>query len=205
MDILQLIHQLGGTFAIEGLNKSAFINLCGRYPELLMERDKNGKIMFRSPMFGGSGFREGLLIRRVGNWCEAYGKGETGSSNLGFDLPNGATRSPDAFWISEERMVKLTPDDIEKSFLPVVPDFVVELRSASDSLKKLQAKVKEEWIAQGARLAWLIDPYKEKAYVYRADGSQETIDDFEGVLSGEAVLSGFELVLSEFRMAGKSS
>ena len=138
MDMLQLIEQLGGNLLVKGLDKNGFIALCGAYPELLMERDENGKITIISPVFGGSGFRESILNHRVRDWCEKHGKGQVGSSQIGFDLPDGSTRSPDTSWISEERLAELTPDQIEKRFIPVVPDFIVELRSASDSLKKLK-------------------------------------------------------------------
>ncbi|MEN0049316.1 MAG: Uma2 family endonuclease [Bacteroidota bacterium] len=201
--MIQLIEQLGGTLVVKGLDKAAFISLCGTYPELLMERDEKGKITIMSPVFGGSGFREGLLIRRVGNWCEAHGQGQVGSSQIGYDLPDGSTRSPDASWISAERLSNLTPEDIEKRFLPAVPDFVVELRSASDSLKKLKKKMQNKWITNGVRLAWLIDPYKERAYIYREDESVDVIKNFDGILSGEDVLPDFELKLSEFTLIGK--
>ncbi|MEM8525949.1 MAG: Uma2 family endonuclease [Bacteroidota bacterium] len=204
-DMIQLIEQLGGTLQVKGLDKSAFITFCGTYPELLMERDENGKITIISPVFGGSGFRESLLIRRVGNWCESYGQGQVGSSQIGYDLPDGSTRSPDVSWISQERLSNLTPKEIEKRFLPIVPDFIVELRSASDSLKKLKKKIQEKWIGNGVRLAWLIDPYKERAYIYREDESVEVevVKNFKGTLSGEDVLPNFELKLSEFTLIGK--
>ncbi|MEM8523312.1 MAG: Uma2 family endonuclease [Bacteroidota bacterium] len=203
IDMIQLIEQLGGTLVVEGLDKAAFISFCGTYPELLMERDKKGKITIMSPVFGGSGFRESILNQRVRNWCEAYGQGQVGSSQIGYDLPDGSTRSPDTSWISVERLSNLTPEDIEKRFLPAVPDFVVELRSASDSLKKLKKKMQNEWIANGVRLAWLIDPYKEKAYIYREDESVDVVKNFDGVLSGEDILPDFELKLSEFTLIGR--
>lgn len=144
IDIIQIINKLGGTLLVRDLNKSGFIKLCGAYPELLMERNAYGDVILQSPVFGGTGFRQSNLIYQVGNWCEQYGKGEVGSSNTGFDLPNGATRIPDAFWVSKERMANLTTEDIEQSFLPVVPDFVAELKSSSDKLKKLKRKMQHE-------------------------------------------------------------
>ena len=124
------------------------------------------------------------------------------SPSTGFDLPDGSTKSPDVAWISKEKTEQLYTQQIEEKFISIIPDFIAELRSKSDQLKKLQKKVKETWIKNGVRLAWLIDPYEEKAYIYRADGSREVITGFDRQLSGEEVLPGFVLDLSRFRLLG---
>jgi len=117
----------------------------------------------------------------------------------GFDLPDGSFRQPDAAWISTERLAAGKSADGEAS-LSVAPDFVAEIRSDSDRLKKLQTKMTEGWIANGVRLAWLIDPFEEKAYIYRPGRDVEIVEGFSGkTLSGEAVLPGFELPLDEMR------
>ena len=198
--LFQEIFDLGGACTIEGLSKEQFKHLAMLYPELQMERNKNGNINLMAPIKGGSGIRENKLNRRIGNWCEKYVGGETFSPSTGFDLPDGSTKSPDASWVNQEKMDSLTGEQIENEFIPVVPDFIVELRSKSDRLKKVKEKMEKSWIANGVKLAWLIDPYKEKAYIYRIDGSIETITDFNQKLSGENVLAGFELDLSEFRV-----
>jgi Uma2 family endonuclease len=113
---------------------------------------------------------------------------------MGFRLPNGSMRSPDLAWIKKERWEQLSPEDQEK-FAPLTPDFVIEVRSRSDSLKELQNKM-QEWIDNGCRLAWLIDPVQQKAYVYKREGLIKTAETFNEQLSGEDVLSGFELDLS---------
>ena len=128
-------------------------------------------------------------------------KGESFSPTTGFDLPDGSTRSPDASWVNQEKMDSMTGEQIENEFIPVVPDFIVELRSKSDRLKKVKEKMEKSWIANGVKLAWLIDPYKEKAYIYRIDGSIETITDFNQKLSGENILSTSHQLIRYFMSA----
>jgi Uma2 family endonuclease len=110
--------------------------------------------------------------------------------SAGFTLPNGAVRSPDVSWIRKERWEALTERE-QKSFAPICPDFVVELRSKTDSLKTLQGKL-EEYIENGAQLGWLIDPLKKKVYVYRPSVAVEVLDNPQNV-SGEPLLRGFVL------------
>ena len=122
------------------------------------------------------------------------GKGRAFSPSTGFTLPDGSTRSPDASWVSNDQLARLSPPE-RKSFAPVVPEFVVEVRSDSDDLIRLRRKMSETWIGNGVQLAWLIDPIEQKAYTYRSDGSVEVIPDFEHILSGEGILPGFEFDL----------
>ena len=202
---IQEILEAGGEVILRKLSKEKFIDLTDRFPELRMERETNGDIIIMTPIKGGSGNREANLIGQLFIWCKKHGKGATFSSSTGFDLPSGETRSPDAVWVSQEKMDKLQPEDIEQRFLPVVPDFVVELRSDSDRLKTLQKKMTGTWMAAGVRLGWLLDPWKETAWIYREDGSVEKISGFNHTLSGEEVLPGFELKLSEFKLFGKKT
>lgn len=199
----QDILELGGEVKVKGLTRQHFIDLASKYPELQMERESNGNITIMAPVKGGGGIRESRFNRRVGNWCEKHLGGETFSSSGGFDLPNGAIKCPDVAWVSEEKMSQLDMDKAEEEFLPLVPDFVVEIRSKTDRLPPLKNKMQKTWIANGVRLAWLIDPYQEKAHVYRIDGSKEIIEGFDKQLSGEDVLPGFVLELNEFRLLGK--
>lgn len=200
---IQEIVELGGEVIVKGLSLQQFYQLAEQHPELLMEREKNGNICIMTPVKGGSGIRENKLSLRIGNFCEKHMKGQAFSPGTGFNLPDGATKLPDAAWVSAEKMAQLRPEQIEEEFVSAVPDFVAELRSKSDKLKKLQKKMKETWIGNGVRLAWLIDPYEEKAYIYRKDGAVEVAAGFDGQLSGEDVLPGFALELSEFRLLGK--
>jgi len=112
-----------------------------------------------------------------------------------FTFPNGARRSPDAFWILKDRYYALSKEEREERFARIVPDFVIELRSKSDNLRKLQSKM-SEYIENGVRLGWLIDPYERRVHIYRADQSVEVLENPQKV-SGEDVLSSFELDLME--------
>ena len=177
------------------VEKADFIALAKLYPELQMEREKTGITTIMSPVSRGSGKREFQLNGYFFIWHQKTKLGEFYSPSTGFDLPDGAIKSPDIAWISQERLAEL-PKDGEKGFIPLVPDFIVEIRSQSDRLKKLQTKMTETWIANGVRLAWLIDPYEEKAYIYRQNDKVEVIAGFTAnKLFGEDVLPGFELNL----------
>lgn len=201
---IQEIVEFGGEVVVKGLSKQQFLQLSEHHPGLLMEREKNGDICIMTPVKGGSGFRENNLSYYLTDWAKKHEQGMVFSPSTGFDLPDGSVKSPDVAWISNEKVAHLQSQQIEEEFISIVPDFVAELRSKSDKLKKLQKKMKETWIKNGVRLAWLIDPYEEKAYIYRASGSKETRTGFDQELSGEDVLPGFALGLSQFRLLGKA-
>lgn len=126
-------------------------------------------------------------------WSELDGNGVSFDSSTGFILPSGAERSPDAAWMTLTRWQALGPEARAK-FPPVCPDFVVELRSRSDDLAKLRAKM-EDYRASGARLGWLIDPVERRVDVYRPEVEVETLDA-PATLAGDPVLHGFVLDLS---------
>jgi Uma2 family endonuclease len=193
----------GGELVVRGLTKAKFINLSQHYPELRMEREPNGDITIMAPVHGGTGIRENRISFRFSSWRFQNNNGEVFSPSTGFDLPNGATKSPDVSWVSAEKMAKLTPAQIEKAFLPVVPDFVAEVRSGSDKLQKLKEKMLDTWMANGVRLGWLIDPYDEKVYVYKNGVEAEVVSGFDQKIADPEVLPGFELDLSEFKLYGK--
>lgn len=198
----QEVASLGGEMVIEGLSDEQFYILAGRFPDLRMEKEKNGKIIIMAPIAGFGGARENRLGRRLGNWRDDINIGETFSPSTGFKLPDGTTTSPDASWVNDKKLNDLLKAQGEKGFLKVVPDFVAEICSENDKLDKVKAKMKDVWIANGVKLGWLIDPYNELAIIYRADGSTEEIKGFDNTLSGENVLPGFELKLEEFRLTG---
>ncbi|WP_293335858.1 Uma2 family endonuclease [Microcoleus sp. CAWBG58] len=162
-------------------------------PDLRLERTAQGELIVNPPTGGESGNSNLSISGQLDRWCELnedLGKGF--DSSTGFILPNGARRSPDASWVSRARWEALTPKE-RKGFVPLCPDFVVELRSASDSLSTLQAKMRE-YIDNGARLGWLIDPQNRRVEIYRQQAEVEiSIDPAE--LSGEDVLPGFVLNL----------
>ncbi len=179
------------------LSKTEFTELAEHYPDLGMEREKNGTTTIMSPVKKGSGRREFNLSGFFFMWHFKTNLGEFFSPSTGFDLPDGTTKSPDIAWISPERL-SAAPNEEEEDFVKIVPDFVVEVRSGTDRLKKLQAKMTDTWMANGVRLAWLIDPYEEKVHIYRTDRQPEVVTGFSGKnLSGEDVLPGFELPLEQ--------
>ena len=140
--------------AIE-LTDEQFFQLCQNNRDLRLERTAEGELIIMPPTGWKSGNRNGRLTQRLFNWAEADGTGLAFDSSTGFKLPNGANRSPDASWVTNERLEALNPDPTR--FLPMAPDFVVELRSASDNLKTVQQKM-QEYLDNGVRLGWLIDP-----------------------------------------------
>lgn len=180
------------------LTQQEFWELCSLNRELVLEREEDGKVSFMSPV----GFNSGNIEITVGAylkiWSVEQGLGDVASSSTGFILPNGSTRSPDAAWISDERMAAVPEEELEQ-FPHLVPDFVVEIRSKSDNLLKLQKKMQEQWMPSGVRLSWLIDPKEEKVYVYRENGSISVIESFADKLSGEEVLPGFEFDLARLK------
>jgi Uma2 family endonuclease len=182
----------------ENMTDEELVEFCALNKELRIERDKHRNIIIMEPVAWSSGYFEKDVIYEIENWVRQQKKGVSSSSNTGFLLPNGAMRSPDGCWISDERW-QTVPDDQKDKFLPVVPDFIVEIRSPSDSLAQLQEKM-EEWCENGARLAWLIDPEDHQVFIYREDGSVEHKVGLDGKLSGEAVMPGFSFDLGLLRI-----
>jgi Uma2 family endonuclease len=182
---------------IGGLSDDELFRLCASNRTIRIERTAQGELMLMHPTGGETGNRNFDLAVLVGIWNRQTRLGRGFDSNTGFLLPNGAMRAPDVAWVRSERWDALSEEE-RKKFLPLCPDFVIELRSESDRLGILQEKMRE-WIDNGCRLGWLIDPVEENAYIYRSNGSVEAVESFDAVLSGEDVLPGFELSLSEFR------
>ena len=184
----------GGVTFDEPMGKQQFTLLADRFPDLRMEREADGKVIIMSPVKKGSGRRESRLFGLLALWHEKTLLGEIFGPSSGFDLPDGSFKAADIAWLSNESLAKDPAS--EEEFIQTVPDFVVEIRSATDRLKKSLHKMTETWMANGVRLAWLIDPYEEKAYIYRQQRPVEIVEGFEGkALSGEEVLPGFELPL----------
>ena len=172
----------------------AFLRLCADYPESRLEQDATGEIIMMAPAGAGSSGRNLKLVCQLENWVQLSGLGKAFESSAGFVLPNGARRSPDASWISTERWVSLTVEE-QEGFPPICPDFVVELRSPSDRLPTLRAKM-DEYIAQGTSLGWLVDPQRRAVEIYRHGTGVEVVVD-PATLSGEDVLPGFVLNLRD--------
>ncbi|VEP15434.1 conserved hypothetical protein [Hyella patelloides LEGE 07179] len=163
-----------------------------------MELTKDGELIVMSPTGGEAGRKNFNLYLDLGNWNRQKKLGEAFDSSTIFVLPNGARRSPDVSWIKAERWNSLTLKEKE-GFPPIVPDFVIELVSPSDlknqRYEDLRAKM-QEYISNGVRLGWLIEPAAKTVEIYRI-GKQVEILDNPQTLSGEDILPGFILDLSE--------
>ena len=176
------------------LSNEEFFRLCQNNRDLRIERNKFGGIEIMAPAFSETGHQNFKLNAKFGIWVEKDGTGIGFDSSTGFTLPNGAVRSPDFSWITLKKFKLISKEDRER-FARVCPDFVVELRSKSDTLKKLQEKMKE-YIENGASLGWLIDAITKKVYVYRPDTAVEILNDPKEVSGGE-LLEGFTLKMKE--------
>ncbi len=175
------------------LSDEQFWQLCQNNREWKFERTASGELIIMAPTGGETSNRNIEIAYQVQGWSRQNNLGKAFESSGGFKLPNGANRSPDASWITVERWEALTQEQRRK-FLPLCPDFVVELCSPSDSLAKTQEKMRE-YIANGTRLGWLIDPETKRVEIYRPGRDVEVVDN-PATLSGENILPGFVLDLS---------
>lgn len=175
------------------LTDEQFFAFCQENRELRFERTPDGEIIIMSPIGGETGNKNIKIAARLELLNEEAGLGVSFDSSTGFVLPSGAMRSPDLAWVRLDRWQALSEEEKEK-FPPLCPDFVIELRSKTDSLKTLQKKM-QEWIDNGCYLAWLIDVHEQKVHIYRPEKKVEMIDSFNSKLSGEYILPGFELDL----------
>ena len=176
------------------MNTHEFFELCRLNPDWRFERTREGDLVIMPPTGGKTGQRNFTLTTLFGAWAQADGTGVGFDSSTGFTLPNGAQRSPDLAWVRRERWETLTEEE-QTEFPPLCPDFVVELRSPSDTLSTLQRKM-QEYIDNGAQLGWLIDPQEKRVYLYRPQTPVECLDHPETV-SGEPLLLGFILPLAK--------
>jgi Uma2 family endonuclease len=174
------------------LTSEQFYALCQLNRDLRFERTAKGDIIVMPPTGAATGARNLRLGVQLSLWAERDENGVVFDSSTGFELPNGATRSPDVAWVRRTRLTPLTPEQKER-FLPLCPDFVIELLSPSDSLPLTQEKM-HEYLANGAQLGWLIDPEHRQVYVHRPGAAAERLDD-PLQLSGEPLLKGFTLDL----------
>ncbi len=178
---------------LSDLTEGDFLALCAANPELRLERTAEGDVVIMSPEGGESGFRNYDIGGQLYVWATADGHGAGFGPSTGFRLPNGATRSPDAAWVRRERLAALSPAE-KRLFLPLCPDFVVELRSPTDRARDLRDKM-EEYVANGARLGWLIDPERGVVSVYRPGQPVEDLQRPDCV-DASPELPGFVLDLS---------
>lgn len=176
------------------LDNDELFEFCQINRDLRIERDEQGELTIMAPAGGDTAHRNAELTMQLQLWAKQNGTGVAFDSSSGFRLGGKAMLSPDAAWIRNDRYDKLSPKE-KQEFPPLCPDFVIELRSSSDRLGTVREKM-EEWIEQGARLGWLIDPKAKRVYVYRPNQEVEIVEDVP-TLSGEPVLPGFILDLTQ--------
>ena len=178
-----------------------FQRLCSLNQETRLERSAEGDLILMPPESSWSGHRNSKISQYLGLWADQHGGFEFGSS-AGFILPNGACRSPDSSWISLDRWNSLSADD-RSGFARICPDFVVELRSPSDSRAVLESKM-QEYMANGSKLGWLIDPSTKTVKIYRPGQLPESQVNPQEI-SGESILKGFHLDLTSIFTSSSSS
>lgn len=185
------------TFDVRPLKMTdkAFYEFCQRNKDFRFEMDKRGHLIIMPPTFLETSNKNSEINLQLRVWAKKDNTGVAFESDGMFILPNGAKRAPDAFWILKERYLALSKEEREESFARICPDFVIELRSKTDRLRTLQSKLRE-YVENGARLGWLIDTTERKVHIYRADKTVEVLTNPVKV-SGEDVLNGFELDLTE--------
>ena len=179
-----------------------FFEFCQLNRDYRIERTANGEMVVMFPAGSETGNRNFKLSQQLANWTDENGTGIGFDSSSGFKLPNGAVReawatpirSPDAAWMTLEKWNQIPPDQQAK-FANICPDFVVEIRSPSDSLKSIQDKLKE-YIENGASLGWLIDRKNRKVYIYKPQIEVECLEN-PAAVSGDSVLPGFILKMEK--------
>ena len=181
---------------LQRLSEEEFYAFCQQNRDDKFERRADGTIELMSLTGGESGRRNSELTTDLTIWNRQHRLGQVFDSSTGFRLPTGAVRSPDAAWVSQAAWEALTPEQRRKH-VPLCPDFAVELLSETDSISDIVVKM-QEYLNNGLRLGWLIDPKTETARVFRADGSVD-VKSFADTLSGEDVLPGFAFALNTLR------
>jgi Uma2 family endonuclease len=174
------------------LDDEQFLQLAKANAELRMERTAQGELTVMAPTGSEGGNRNAELSADLALWNRKACLGMVFDSSTGFRLPNGAIRSPDSAWIANARWQALIPEQ-RKGFAPICPDFVIELASETDDVEDLRIKM-QEYLSNGCRLGWLIDPRLRQAEVYRPGQPVEILRSPQ-FLSGEEVLPGFILGL----------
>jgi Uma2 family endonuclease len=174
------------------MTTAQFRKVCRENPDWRFELTAEGDLLIMPPTGGETGARSARVTAQLILWADRDGTGVVFDSSTGFEFPNEAIRSPDAAWVARTRLARLTRTQKQK-FIPLAPDFVVELKSPTDSMRVLQGKMRE-YVANGARLGWLIDPQERAVYVYRPRTAVRRIDS-PATLSGDPVLPGFTLDL----------
>jgi len=178
------------------MSDDELMHFCARYDNLRIEREPNGELSIMTPSGSNTSRMNSRVTRILDEWAEADGRGQAFDSNGGFRLPDNSVRAADAAWVGHLRWNKLTEEQ-RKGFAPICPDFIIELRSPTDKLPDLESKM-EQWIANGAEVAWLIDPISRAVSIYRRGDEHaqqpELLADPTSV-QGTGPIAGFELVM----------
>jgi Uma2 family endonuclease len=177
-----------------GLTDDQFFRLCSDNRDLRIEMTAQKELIIMSPTNAETGRKNATITTLLGIWARRDGTGHCFDSSTEFTLPNGAKRSPDASWIPKSRWDRFTQEEKDK-FTEICPDFVIELRSPSDRIADIEAKM-EEYVVNGLRLGWLLDPIENRAIIYRPGQPPERVDN-PGSLSGDPVLPGFRFDFKE--------
>jgi Uma2 family endonuclease len=176
------------------MSDEEYFSFCMANPDLQIERTAEGEIVIMPPTGFETGDQNADLTMQLRAWAKRDRRGRAVDSSVEYILPSGAARSPDASWVPRSRLARLTAEQ-KKKFLRLCPDFVVELRSPSDRLRQVQAKMRE-WMDNGAKLGWLIDPEARTVYVYRPGETTERLIDPRRV-EGEPPIDGFVLEMAD--------
>ncbi len=184
---------LPATLTAHPMTDAEFAELCAEHTDVNFEMTAEGELLIMAPTHYSTGIRNQKISTRLGVWAEQDGRGSTADSSTGFVLPNGARRSPDASWTLQSRVDQAAQGN-DDQFLHVCPDFVIELRSATDRLPALRRKL-EEYIENGAQLGWLIDPTTRTVEIYRPSAEPEIRAELTAI-EGEGPVAGFVLDLA---------
>jgi Uma2 family endonuclease len=176
------------------MSEAEFFEFCSQNSDLRIERDASGEIIIMPPTGDETSYRNSDLNMQLAAWSKRDGRGRAFDSNGVFLLPNGAARSPDASWVLKTRLDRHTKEQ-KRRFLPLCPDFVIELTSPSDRRPRVKAKMRE-WLENGAFLGWLIDSDNRTVYIYRPGQDPEELVNVDHV-TGEGLVEDFRLELAE--------
>jgi Uma2 family endonuclease len=183
---------LPATLTGHPMTDEEFAEFCSEHPDLFFEMTAEGEIIVMPATYTLTGVRNSRITRQLDVWAEQDSRGVATDSSTGFVLPNGARRSPDAAWTAKDRIRQLSPASLER-YWHLCPDFVIELKLATDKLRVIREKMRE-WIGNGAELGWLIDPETRTVEIYRPGREPEFVSNAE-LLKGEGAVEGFVLHL----------
>ena len=181
-----------------GLTEEQFLQLCRDNRDWRMELTARKELVIMSPAGLKSGWRENVLCFHLTGWALKDGTGTVFGPSSGYRLPNSAIRGPDASWVRKERLGDFNDPELEK-FGHLCPDFVAEVLSPSETLRELKEKM-AEYMANGAQLGWLMDPYKSRVYIYRPGQAVQSLKN-PATISGDPVLPGFVFNVAEIFLA----